>query len=357
MTLYAVIMAGGVGSRFWPQSREAHPKQYLNVFGDASLMQATLGRLSGLVPPERCFVVTNKSHVQKTQRQLPAVPAGNILAEPMRRNTAPCIAYAASRIAHVDPEATLVVLPADSVISDVGRFHQALRTAAEAAQATGRLVTLGVEPSRPETGYGYIEYDRSARLHAGHEHEAFQVKQFREKPDRETAQHFMEAGTFLWNSGMFVWRVGSVLDAFATHLPRVYDAFAPVRAGAHDPGTVEAGFEASPSVSVDYGIMEHAGDVAVVPVDFGWDDLGDWRAVYDLSPKDARGNALDADAVAVDSTNCLARTADGRYIALVGVDDLLVVDTPDALLVCHKDATQRIKTIVEQLRETHPGLV
>ncbi len=353
MSTYAVIMAGGVGSRFWPRSRTAHPKQFLNVFGEVSLIQATVARLGGLIPPERCFVVTHARYLDATLRQLPTVPPENILIEPISRNTAPCVAYAAVHIHTLDPEATLIVLPADHVIQDTIGFHMALQTAIETAQQPGLLVTLGLTPTRPETGYGYIHYE--APETPATKPSAYPVSTFTEKPDAETAQHFLESGTYLWNSGMFIWRADTILDQFKHHLPAVYAAFAPLRTGETE-DRVEQAFEQCPSLSIDYGIMEKATSVSVVPASFGWSDVGDWRAVQDLSLKDTDGNTVRGEAVIHNSTGCLI-DAGKRLVVLVGVQDLVVVETDDAVLVCHRNATQQIKDVQKQLTREKPGVV
>jgi mannose-1-phosphate guanylyltransferase len=363
MSLYAVIMAGGVGSRFWPRSRRAHPKQFLDVFGGASLIQSTFARLQPLVPAERIYVVTHVDYAAQTREHLPALPAANVLAEPVARNTAPCIAFAAARLHALDPDAVLVVLPADHVVRNVARFHEVLQAAvdraAEGDAATGALVTIGIEPTHPETGYGYIQYDSTLREgHPDGPPRAFPVRAFAEKPDLATAERFLDSGDFLWNSGMFVWRADAILDALQKHLPDVYQAFAPVaRAfaddGAGDPAeAVASAYARTPKISVDYGVMEPAaatGRVFVVPGAFGWSDVGDWRAVYDLAAKDAAGNATEGNVILHNAGRCYARAADGRLLALVGVRDVAVVDTGDAVLVCALDATQRVKDIVDYL--------
>ena len=354
MPTHAVIMAGGIGSRFWPASRQARPKQFLNVFGDATLIQNTAARLQGLAPPERQFVVTNARYTEQTTRQLPAVPAENVLAEPVGRNTAPCIAYAATVLHARDPEAMMIVLPADHVIRDVRRFHDTLGAAVEQAQEPGALVTLGIEPTHPATGYGYIQYESEDAPET--EPAAHPVRTFAEKPDLPTAERFLDSGDFLWNSGMFVWRADSILAKMREHLPAVHEAFAPVGEAveAGEPPTdetVRAAYQACPSISIDYGVMERAEDVYVVPGRFDWSDVGDWQAVYDMREKDEHGNALAGDTLVHDASRCLVEAdADSeRFVALVGVHDLAVVDTEDAVLVCHRDSTQQVRNVVEYL--------
>lgn len=348
--LYAVIMAGGIGSRFWPQSRRAHPKQFLNVFGDATLIQNTVARLQGLIPPEHCFVVTHERYVARTQEQLPALPEANVLAEPISRNTAPCIAYAATKLLARNPDATMIVLPADHVIRNVKQFHAVLQTAVEKAQEPGALVTIGINPTHPETGYGYIQYDRSSDPDEDTP-QAFPVRTFAEKPDLSTAERFLDSGDFLWNSGMFIWRADTILGEMQEHLPDAYDAFEQVRDSLDTDAEQEAvarAFTNSPHISIDYGVMERARNVYVVPGSFGWSDVGDWRAVYDHSNKDAHGNALHGHVIVHDASRCYVQAGD-RLVVMVGMHDTVVVDTDDALLVCHRENTQGVKNIVEYL--------
>ncbi len=352
--LYAVIMAGGIGSRFWPQSRKARPKQFLNVLGADTLIQNTVARLQGLVPPERCYVVTHERYVAQTLEQLPAVPPQNVLAEPISRNTAPCIAYAATHLLRRDADATMIVLPADHVIRNVRQFHEVLRVAVEKAQDPDALVTIGVTPTHPETGYGYIQFDHPADP----DHEplhAYPVRTFAEKPDLATAERFLDSGDFLWNSGMFIWRADTILAQMRRHLPAVCEAFAPLQQAIGADAEAQAlrqAYHDSPRISIDYGVMERAGDVFVVPGAFGWSDVGDWRAVYDFSQKDDHGNALHNHVIVHDASRCLVQ-ADDRLVVLVGIHDTVVVDTEDALLIYHRDSTQLVKNVVDYLHAHH----
>ena len=349
---YAVIMAGGIGSRFWPQSRQERPKQFLQVFGEATLIQNTVARLQGLVPPERCLVVTNRRYATQTEEQLPAVPPENVLAEPVARNTAPCIAYAAVKLLARDADATMIVLPADHLIRNVKRFHEVLAVAIEKAQEPGALVTIGINPTHPETGYGYIQFDPSDGGGDGADApRAFPVRTFAEKPDLATAERFLDSGDFLWNSGMFVWRADTIMEQFQRHLPEAYDAFRPVQEAVGTDAEADVVAEAygeSPRISIDYGVMERAEKVYVVPGSFGWNDVGDWRAVYDLSDKDEAGNALHGHVIVHDASRCLVQGKD-RLVVLVGIHDTVVVETDDALLVCNRESTQQVKNIVEYL--------
>jgi len=345
---YAVIMAGGIGTRFWPASRKEHPKQFLDVFGDGTLIQNTVARLQGLVPPERCLVVTHERYVEKTKKQLPAVPEENILAEPISRNTAPCIAYAATTLAKRDPDATMAVLPADHVIGNVAQFHDTLDVAFDAARQRNALVTIGIEPTYPATGYGYIQYDGAGEDQD--ELRAYPVRTFAEKPDQSTAERFIDAGDFLWNSGMFIWQADTILDQVERHLPDAYEAFAPVREAESevDTETLTQAFQNSPRISIDYGVMEQADTVYVVPGTFDWNDVGDWRAVYDLSDKDEHGNVIEGNVIVQDSSRCLVQTED-RLVVLVGIHDKVVVDSGDAVLVCDRENAQQVKQVVEYL--------
>ncbi len=355
MSLYAVIMAGGVGSRFWPRSRQESPKQFLDVFEQASLIQNTFARLQPLVSAERCYVVTNERYVTQTREHLPAVPQANILAEPASRNTAPAIAFAAAHLHAVDPEATMVVLPADHVIRNVAAFHDVLRAAIAKAEEPGALVTIGIEPTHPETGYGYIQF-ASGAAEDGTSLSAYPVRTFAEKPDLATAERFLDSGDFLWNSGMFIWRADSILEQMQRHLPEVHAAFAPVEEAAQNGGepleaAVRNAFLRTPKISIDYGVMEPAaaaGHVYVVPGSFGWSDVGDWRAVYDILDKDKAGNAVEGNVIVHNASRCYVRSND-RLIVLVGVHDAAVVDTGDAVLVCNMESTQQVKNIVDYL--------
>jgi len=352
MSTYAVIMAGGIGTRFWPESRQAHPKQFLNVFGEATLIQNTVARLQGLVPPDRCLIVTHERYVEKTQQQLPALPTENILAEPISRNTAPCITYAAVKLQARDPDATMIVLPADHVIQNVQRFHEVLEAAIGKAQDPGALVTVGINPTHPATGYGYLQFDGpDAATNPEATPRAYPVRTFAEKPDVATAERFLDSGDFLWNSGMFIWRADTILDQIEQQLPDTHEAFEPVRTAVdtdEEGSVLETAFQNSPRISIDYGVMEQAEEVYVVPGSFGWSDVGDWRAVYDLSEKDEHGNAIQGNALMHDSSRCLVHGGD-RLMVLVGAHDLVVVDTDDAVLVCNRESAQQVKNVVEYL--------
>ena len=344
---YSIIMAGGIGSRFWPQSREAQPKQFIRVFDERSLLQQTLHRMGPVVPPERTMVVTHQRYTALTHEQLPAIPKEHILGEPISRNTAPCIAYAAIKLRSLDPEAIMIVLPADHLIQAEERFIRVLQQTTDVAKRPGALVTIGIQPHYPATGYGYIQYDPA---NTG-QNRAYRVRTFAEKPNEATAERFLDSGDFLWNSGIFVWRVDSILANIKTYLPETWEAFE--KASAYlgtdqEEKAIHHAYHKSTRVSIDVGIMERANNVYVVPGDFGWSDIGDWRAVYDLSEKNQHGNVLKGNVIAHDSSRCLV-DAGKRLIAIVGLHDAVIVDTDDALLICHRDSTQQVKNVVDYL--------
>ncbi len=349
--VYAVIMAGGIGSRFWPQSRENNPKQFLAIHDKDTLIRNTLSRLQGVVPDERVFVVTHRRYVDQTREQLPSVPLENIVAEPVGRNTAPCITLAALQLLARDPDAVMIALPADHVIRNAKQFHKALQAAIDKAQEKDALVTIGVEPTHPETGYGYVQYDSQAdREHNAME--ALPVRAFAEKPDVETAERFLDSGDFLWNSGIFAWRADAILHAVERYLPKVFRAFEPLRnvlGGAQETDAIAEAYAKSPSISIDYGVMERADKVFVVPASFGWSDVGDWTAVYALRKKDKQGNTLKGNAILNDSSRCLV-DASQRLVVLIGMHDTIVVDTEDALLICNRESAQQVKNVVDYLR-------
>ncbi len=345
--VYSVIMAGGIGSRFWPRSREVHPKQFLNVLGEDTLLQRTFARLEPLVPAERTYVVTHARYENLTQVQLPQLAPSRVLGEPISRNTAPCIAYAAIKLRALDPEAIMVVLPADHLIRHSKRFRKVLEVAIRTARKPGALVTIGIQPTHPATGYGYVQYYTGG----GVKEKVYPVRTFAEKPDVATAERFLDSGDFLWNSGIFVWRADTILDKMSKHLTSTWEAFervVPHLNTPEEPTAIREAYYRSARISVDYGVMEHADDVYVVPGTFGWSDIGDWQAVYDLSTKNRHGNVLKGNVIVHDSSRCLVQS-EARLVALVGLHDTVVVDTNDALLICHKDSTQQVKHVVEYL--------
>ncbi|MDD5475644.1 MAG: mannose-1-phosphate guanylyltransferase [Syntrophales bacterium] len=347
--MHAVIMAGGKGTRFWPAGREKKPKQLLKMAGERTLLQQAVDRILPLVPRENILVVTGEAHGRDTLSQLPELPAGNIIMEPMGRNTAPCIGLASMAIGIKDPEAVMIVLPADHVVEDDEAFRDTLRLAALAAEDEPCLVTIGIPPRSPETGFGYIE--RGEPASAKSRNDVFRVLSFREKPDLETARSFLEKGTFFWNSGIFVWKVSSIMKSIRKYLPDLYEELLSLECSLGTPeeaGAIRAAYERILPISIDYGVMEKARDVLVVKGDFGWNDLGSWDALADLLPKDDAGNILRGPVLAVDTQNSLVLSG-GKVIALVGVDDLAVVETEDAILVLKRGRSQDVKKVVDRL--------
>ncbi|MCA9581326.1 MAG: mannose-1-phosphate guanylyltransferase [Myxococcales bacterium] len=346
--LYATIMAGGVGARFWPLSRRAHPKQLLPLGPtEEPLLRATVRRLGPLCPPSQVLIVTGADQAEATRAALPEVPPENILAEPLGRNTAPCVAWAAAHVRRRDPEGVMAVLPADHHIGNEQAYLSVLKRAVDAAAGGSSLVTVGLTPTRPETGYGYIEMGESI---ADGVH---RVARFVEKPDLEKAKSFVEAGRFLWNSGMFFFRADRVLAEVQRQLPDLAQGIEALDAAAKT-GTeaqeVERIYPTLPSISIDYGLMEKAEDVLVVPGSFGWSDLGSWTTAWELSEKDAGGNAAPAESVLVDSKNVYVRAGQGKAVAIIGMEDLVVVDTEDALLIMPRERAQDVRAIVDELK-------
>ncbi len=353
MKIFAVVMAGGVGSRLWPLSRERSPKQLLHIMGEGTMIQNTVARLQPLIPYENIFIVTNKAQVASFHEQVPQVPPENLIAEPFGRNTAPCVALAATLLHRRDPEAVMVVLPADHFIQNVGEFQQKLRLACEAAYEMRCLVTMGITPTRPETGFGYIQQsDRRDAENRFHDQGLRRVATFAEKPDLPTAERFLASGDFLWNSGMFVWRVDVIEAALRRFLPETYEQMQRVDevAGTPEfPDVLENIYRQIHSISIDYGIMEKADNVYVTQCEFGWSDVGSWDETYRLARKDANGNSIVGDVVTIETRNSFIRTA-GKMIATVEVDDLIVVDTEDALLICKRGESQKVQAVVDYLR-------
>jgi mannose-1-phosphate guanylyltransferase len=351
--VYAVIMAGGAGTRFWPASRSLRPKQLLPLAGDSeeTLLAATVRRLSPLVTEDRIFVVTGEHLADATAKAVPGVPRAQILCEPAPRNTAPCIAWATATIARLDPEALVAVLPSDHFIGNEDEFRSVLGRALKTA-ATGRVTTVGILPTRPETGYGYIEVgDDIDGVSTG----AKSVVRFVEKPDRARAETFLAGGRHVWNAGMFFFRASDMAQLVERHLPEIAAGVGKIdeaaRAG-KETEVLRSIFPTLPSVSIDNGVMEKAAGLAVVAGDFGWNDVGSWQSAWELGSPDAAGNALSAGAVAIDAKNNLVRTlgTGKKVVALVGVNDLVVVETEDALLVIPRERAQDVRLIVEALK-------
>jgi mannose-1-phosphate guanylyltransferase len=317
------------------------------------MIQNTISRLQPMIPYENIFVVTNKAQVEGLREQAPQIPPGNIIAEPFGRNTAPCIALAAAQLRDHDSEGVMVVLPADHFIQNVGEFQQKLRLACEASYEMRCLVTMGITPTRPETGFGYIQQsERRDQENRFHDQGLRPVLTFAEKPDLPTAERFLASGDFLWNSGMFVWRVDTIEEAFRRYLPELYEQIESIHVaeGSDDyQDRLESIYSQIHPISIDYGVMEKADNVYVTQCEFGWSDVGSWDETYRLSRKDDNGNSIIGDVVTIDTHRTFIRTA-GKMVATVGVEDLIIVDTPDALLICKRGQSQRVQAVVDYLR-------
>lgn len=341
----AVILAGGSGSRLWPMSRQHRPKQFLALDGDFSLLQTTINRLSPTIGAEDVLIVTQEAHA-KGEAYHALLPYQAIY-EPIGRNTAPAIALAAAYLMTEGADPVMVVLPADHVIKDEAQFREHLDTAIQAAR-TGKLVTFGIQPTRPDTGFGYI------KAHRGEDALVYGVDRFTEKPDLKTAERFLKEGDYYWNSGMFVWRASTILAEIQRYLPEVYKVVQTIlaegQAGSTFQQAVEKHFASMPSISIDYGVLEKSDRVSLIPCDIGWNDVGSWQAVHEISPKDANGNALQGNVIAVDCKNSLIR-AEKRLVAAIGVEDLCVIETADAVLISKSGQTQRVREVVDKLHD------
>lgn len=354
---YAVIMAGGSGTRLWPLSRRHLPKQFLDFFGDGTMICKTIDRLKGLILDENIFVVTNRAGKKLVSAQLPHVPKANILVEPSGKNTAPCIALATAVIHKRNENAVMCVLPSDHVIQDVSRFQETLRAAIEVAEKTDALVTIGMKPTRPETGYGYIqaedtnpELTTSIKVRFGVK--AHKVKTFAEKPDIETAKTFLESGDFLWNSGVFIWHLRAIRREFQRSMPQLYLDMETIEKSVGtraEKKMIESVYSWTHSISIDYGVMEKAESVYVLEGDFDWSDAGSWDEVmkfrdHDLEKEENKNLLLH------DSPNTLVFKPKGKSIAVIGIEDALVIETADALLICKRGRSQDVKNIVDALK-------
>lgn len=353
--LRVVLLAGGGGERFWPKSRPQLPKQFLDLDGTGSLLQKTYRRALGLVDPERVYVATRKDYDTLVIQHLPELPTSNLILEPEGRDTAPGLALAALVLAQADPETIMVALPADHLVTDEACFLQSLRTAAGAAMEYEALVTLGIHPTRPETGYGYIRVgDVVGQCSGLSVHRALR---FAEKPDLATARGYLENGEYLWNSGMFAWHVRVLREEIARHLPEL-DAVLTRLEGLEDPVALRAAlpqlFPRAPRISIDYGVLERSDRVLVVPAYFGWDDVGTWAALDRVRPSDPDGNSVRGPAILHASSNVLVE-GEGRVIAAVGVSDLVIVDTEDAVLVCHKNHAQSVRQVAAAAQQLGRG--
>lgn len=344
----ALIMAGGRGERFWPKSRLNMPKQFLSLTDDGkTMLQLTVERILPLVHMEDIFIATNRDYYDLVRQQLPDLPTRNILCEPAGRNTAPCIGLGAVHMAKKYGDAVMLVLPSDHLIKYNSIFLNTLADAADIAEKGDNLITLGIAPDCPETGFGYIKF-RSDKAFG----RAYEVERFVEKPDLEKAKEYIASELYLWNSGMFIWKVSTILHNMKTHLPKLYQGLQEISKAidtAGEKATLEKEYTAFQSESIDYGIMEKANNIYTLTGAFGWDDVGSWLAVGRLKASNEFGNVVNGNVVAVNTKNVIIQGGD-KLIATVGISDLIVVDTPDALLICHKDSTADIKKVLENLR-------
>jgi len=355
--LHAIIMAGGSGTRFWPKSRRDQPKQLLRLAGETTMLQQTVARVEHLVPPERIVIVTGADQAEASRAQLPDLPPGNVVAEPCPRDTAPCVGLAAAIVAGKDPVGTMIVMPADHVIEPVEAFRATVRAAVAVIEDDPTtLATFGIAPDRPETGYGYIELGPLLERRDGIP--VYRVVQFREKPDRATAEQFLAAGRFLWNSGIFVWRAQTILDELRAHRPNLAAGLDPIVRALGTPDEAEAlarHFPQLERIPIDKAVMEHARNVRVFQVSYNWNDVGDWRALATLLECDDAGNAIHGHVVARDTTHSIIISDDGGLVATLGVDDLVVVHSGKATLVAKKDQLDKLKALVEGLGEAGHG--
>ncbi len=352
---YAVIMAGGVGTRLWPFSRTNYPKQFHDILGTGkSLLQQTIARFEDVCPTENIYIVSNELYRDQIKEQLPQLRDEQILLEPIKRNTAPCIAYACYKIVEQNPEATMVVAPADQVILQEDDFARIVRDTMEAASKEDVLVSLGINPSRPDTGYGYIKYDKNDP------NLLKKVEEFKEKPPLELAQQYLDSGEYVWNAGIFVWNVQSIIQAFTEHMPELHQIFHEARTklnGSEEQETVGQVYTNCMSESIDIGVMEKAQNVHVVLCDFDWSDLGTWKSLYENSEKDAQGNVISGQIINHDTQNCIIKMPNDKLVVVQGMDNFIVAEFDNVLLICRKDEEQRVKSFVKEAKEVNEKYV
>jgi len=351
---YCVIMAGGVGSRFWPLSRSVRPKQFLDILGTGkTLLRHTFERFTGIIPTENILVVTNADYGDMVKEQIPEIDENNILLEPLRRNTAPCIAYASYKIRQRNPDACIVVAPSDHLILKEELFIEIIKHGLDFVRKEEALLTLGIVPSRPETGYGYIQVDSDFKP-AGVMKNLRKVKTFTEKPDYELAKIFIESGEFYWNSGIFFWSLSSILDAFERHLPDINNIFSEGEKKYYNKSEsrfIAKAYAECKNISIDYGIMEEAENVFVITSDFGWSDLGTWGSLYEQVEKKEDNNSITGSRVITyDLKNCLVNMPDDKLVVLQGLEDYIVVESDNILLVCRMEDEQKIRNFVNDVK-------
>ena len=348
MKRYGVIMAGGGGTRFWPLSRQTTPKQMLNLSGNDLMINETIDRITDTVSKEDIFIVTNEKQAEKMKECVAGrVQPDHVLSEPSARNTAACIGYAAFEIIKKYGDGIMCIFPADHFIQNQGEFTRILEEAVQVAESQDKLVTIGIKPTFSSTGYGYIKFDKDQNVLAK------QVLEFKEKPDFETAKAYVESGNYAWNSGMFIWKASTILKNFERYLPKVYEYLVKIGDAMNtddEMSTIEKIYPLIPSISIDYGIMERSSDVLVISSEFGWNDVGSWDMLDVLYDSDADGNVIHGEQINIDTKNCISYSS-GKLIATIGLDNLVIVETEDAILVCNKDKVQDVKKIVELLKD------
>jgi mannose-1-phosphate guanylyltransferase len=347
---HVAIMAGGIGSRFWPYSRTSHPKQFLDILNTGKTMiQQTYDRFAKFIYPDNIYVVTLKEYVEEVKKQLPHLPHENIVAEPSRKNTAPCVAYISFKLVNKDPKASLIVAPADHLILDDARFSELCKKALDFVNHMNAFITIGVQPTSPNTGYGYIQHDAIQAVP-----NFYKVKTFTEKPNLELAKTFVASGDFLWNAGIFIWKVDRIIDAFEEHTPELYELFAAEKDKFNTDQEEEAVNEIYPqctNISIDVAVMEKASNVYVIPASFGWSDLGTWNSAWENMSKDYLENAVAGKNVMIMEANrCVVHAPDNKLVLLQGLEDFIVVDTKDVLLICKKENEQDIKDYVAEVK-------
>ena len=348
---HIVIMAGGIGSRFWPMSTTECPKQFIDVLGvGRSLLQLTYDRFQGICLPENIWIVTNKKYLELCREQLPDVPTENILLEPCRRNTAPCIAYVSWRIKSKNPKANVVVTPSDHIVTDTVEFQRVITSCLKFTGETDAIVTLGMKPNRPETGYGYIQADLS--VSSPRNKEIFRVDSFREKPDIETAKKYVQQNNFFWNAGVFIWSVSTIVNAFRVYQPaisKVFEGMEHIYGTPEEQENIDKCYPECENISVDYAIMEKAEEIFVCPANFGWSDLGTWGSLLEQSKKDLYGNCLIGNDINLyDSHNCIVHTLNEKQVVIQGLDGYIIAEKDNRLLICKLSEEQRIKQFSEQ---------
>jgi mannose-1-phosphate guanylyltransferase len=350
--LHAVIMAGGSGTRFWPASRNKFPKQLLQLVGEKTMLQATSERLEGLISPEHTLVMTNQHLVELVRQQLPEVPPEQIVGEPMKRDTAACIALAASLIVNADPEAVMLVLPADHIISTDTQFQDCMRSGLQLIQqAPERIVTFGIRPSYAAESFGYVQ--RGEALSSSNVAGAFRVASFREKPNQQTAEQYLQAGTYYWNSGIFMWRASTILNALRKFEPDMMKHIDAISAAMGTPGfavTLNREFEQIDGRSIDYAVMERYSDVAVIEANFRWDDVGSWQSIGRLTEPDEQGNCVRGKYLPIQSQRMIVYGEQDHLLVTIGLNDMIVVHTPNATLIAPKDQEEHVREVVKQLQ-------